>query len=616
MSLLMDALKKADEIQKDTAIPLDKTYDISAINGDSDPLSLEIIDGDMPTTSSLNSESSPIEWHDELLEDFKEIDSTAPLFEVEQTDNFPDKEELLEDFKEIDSTTPLFEVEQTDNFPDKELEVEREKFRGTTDNWDEEILPQFQADNEENTNPIKFAEEAPWNDSVNTNSGEDIRLRDDDFKDDTLEPTQATIDSQTSDISPPNEEQPIEFKTEGTAQRIDEKHNSFETVNTPHSKEAQRVLAASTQSGSSNSTFFLLGILVVLLVGMGAGYYYIQSTFSGSSILIQPGSRGMASARDARSAEETTSRQASKTQSPMSPVKANEQPAQNSPYSTLETLSKMFQETSTIAKSTQEVQQVQQKTPIEEAEVRQYPMGSEELASGQDKHTVSPMLVQQPPHNEMPLREELSTPQKTSGIKILHKTVTSRMKTELSKGYSAFQQGDDRAAQRAYTRALRKEPNNRDALLGIAAVNLRMGNTQTAQQRYRQVLQLYPQEPYAQVGLINTLDHFSPETESQLKVLLEQAPQSAYLHFSLGNIYASQRRWAHAQQAYFDALRYDKKQANYAYNLAISLDHLNQPRVALTYYQRALKLAAQNHKVSFNAQTVQKRVRTLKAHIR
>ena len=604
MSLLMDALKKADEIQKDTAIPLDKTYDISAINGDSDPLSLEIIDidDDIPTTYSLTSDSppdsSPIEWHDELLEDFKEIDSTTPLFEVEQTDSLPDKE--------------------------VEVDHKSEPLRDSTDNWGDDILPQFQADNEENanpikfaeeeswndnvnTNPIKFAEEAPWNDSVNTNSGEDIGLLDDDFKDDTLEPTQATVDSKTSDISPSNEELPIEFKTDVTARRINEKHNAFETVNTPRPKDAQRVLATSTQSGSSNSTVFLLGILAVLLVVMGAGYFYIQSTFPTSSILIQTGSRGMASAPDSRPVEETTnSRQVLKTQSHISPVKGNEQPAQSSPYS-LEALNQMVQGTSTTAKPTQEVKQ---NTPIEEAEVPQ--MGSEELASGR---MVLPMQVQQSPHNGMPLKEEPLTPQKTSGINIFHKTATSQMKTELSKGYSAFQQGDDRAAQRAYTRALRKDPDNRDALLGIAAVNLRMGNTQTAQQRYRQVLQLYPQEPYAQMGLINTLDHFSPETESQLKVLLEQAPQSAYLHFSLGNVYASQKRWAQAQQAYFDALRYDKNQANYAYNLAISLDHLNQPRTALTYYQKTLKLA-QNQKISFNTQTVLKRVRTLKVYTR
>jgi tetratricopeptide (TPR) repeat protein len=607
MSLLMDALKKADEIQKDTAIPLDKTYDISTINGDSDPLSLEIIEDDMPTTSSLtsdsSSDSSPIEWNEELLEDFKEIDSTMPHFEVKQTDNLSDKEEV-------------------------EVDHKNEPFRGITDNWDNDILPQFKADNEENTNSIKnekninsikFAEEASWNDSINTNYGEDEdiglynnNLKDNNFKDNTLEPTKITVNNQTSDISSPNEEQlTTELKTEVTAQRLDEKHNSFETVNTPRPKDAQRVLAASTQSGSSNSTGFLLGILVVLLIVMGAGYYYIQLTFPASSILLQSGSRGMASTRDYRSAEETRSRQTSKTQSPMSPVKANEETAQSSPYS-LEALNKMIQGTSTIVKPTEEVTQ---NPLIEEAEVRKS-MGSEEFASVQDKHTVFPIQVQESPHNGMPLREEPSTPQKTSGIHILHKTATSRMKTELSKGYSAFQQGDDRAAQRAYTRVLRKDPDNRDALLGIAAVNLRMGNTQTAQQRYRQVLQLYPQEPYAQVGLINTLDHFSPETESQLKILLEQTPQSAFLHFSLGNVYASQRRWAQAQQAYFDALRYDKKQANYAYNLAISLDHLNQPRTALTYYQRALKLAAQNQMVSFNAQTVQKRVGTLMAHTR
>ena len=125
-------------------------------------------------------------------------------------------------------------------------------------------------------------------------------------------------------------------------------------------------------------------------------------------------------------------------------------------------------------------------------------------------------------------------------------------------------------------------------------------------------MQLYPQDTYAQVGLINTLEHLSPETESQLKLLLEQAPQSAYIHFNLGNLYASQKRWAQAQQAYFNALHYDTNQANYAYNLAISLDHLNQPQMALTYYQRTLQFAP-NQPIHFNSQAVLKRIQTLMA---
>ena len=43
-----------------------------------------------------------------------------------------------------------------------------------------------------------------------------------------------------------------------------------------------------------------------------------------------------------------------------------------------------------------------------------------------------------------------------------------------------------------------------------------------------------------------------------------------------------------AQQAYFEAYRLESDNADYMYNLAVSLDQLKQPKLALDYYQKAL----------------------------
>jgi len=187
--------------------------------------------------------------------------------------------------------------------------------------------------------------------------------------------------------------------------------------------------------------------------------------------------------------------------------------------------------------------------------------------------------------------------------------------TELSNAYAAFQSGDNKAAQKAYNNVLQQDQNNRDALLGLAALALRGGDRHRAQQYYQSLLQKYPQDTLAQVCLINTLDQHAPASETQLKLILAQTPQSAYIHFSLGTLYAKQGRWAAAQQAFLNALAFDKKQADYAYNLAVSSDHLNQSRLALTYYQQALQLAQNQPVVNFNPQAVQKRVQTLNAFI-
>lgn len=52
------------------------------------------------------------------------------------------------------------------------------------------------------------------------------------------------------------------------------------------------------------------------------------------------------------------------------------------------------------------------------------------------------------------------------------------------------------------------------------------------------------------------------------------------------------QRRAEAQQSYFTAASGDAEQPDYAYNLAVSLERLKQPRAAAAHYRRALELAA------------------------
>ena len=79
---------------------------------------------------------------------------------------------------------------------------------------------------------------------------------------------------------------------------------------------------------------------------------------------------------------------------------------------------------------------------------------------------------------------------------------------------------------------------------------------------------------------------------------------------ALGNHYAVQARWSDAQAAYFKAYSADAGEPDYAYNLAVSLDQLHQPKLALEYYRRALALAA-NRAVGFNSAQVEARIREL-----
>lgn len=160
-------------------------------------------------------------------------------------------------------------------------------------------------------------------------------------------------------------------------------------------------------------------------------------------------------------------------------------------------------------------------------------------------------------------------------------------------GYQAYQAGDLAAARTGYERALATDPGNRDALLGLAAVETRAQNTAAAEALYRRVLRADPRDPHAQAGLLSLRpDSADPiATESRIKSLIANEPDSAALQFTLGGQYAQQGRWPEAQQAYFKAFAADPENPDFAYNLAVSLDHLRQPKLALEYYRRAIALA-------------------------
>lgn len=160
-------------------------------------------------------------------------------------------------------------------------------------------------------------------------------------------------------------------------------------------------------------------------------------------------------------------------------------------------------------------------------------------------------------------------------------------------GYAAYVTGDLATARSEYQQALRDEPANRDALLGLGALDVRAGRYESAEGLYLRVLQADPRDAQAQAALIALRSGRSDPlaTESRVKTLLAAEPAAHALNFALGNQLALQNRWGEAQQEYFKAYTAEPDNADFAYNLAVSLDHLRQNRQALDYYQRAIGLA-------------------------
>jgi Flp pilus assembly protein TadD len=192
-----------------------------------------------------------------------------------------------------------------------------------------------------------------------------------------------------------------------------------------------------------------------------------------------------------------------------------------------------------------------------------------------------------------------------TGVDVHRKVATDTVTPALLDAYQAYQRGDYITAALGYREVLNKDAHNRDALLGLAAIAQQQGKDETAQQYYRQLLVLDPRDPAAQAALMT----YSPDadnTESRLKLLLAEQPRSGALHFALGNYYAEQSGWGDAQQYYFNAHTLEPSNAQFTFNLAVSLDHLGQRKLAAQYYQQALQLDASGNSGFDHAQAQQR----------
>jgi tetratricopeptide (TPR) repeat protein len=204
-----------------------------------------------------------------------------------------------------------------------------------------------------------------------------------------------------------------------------------------------------------------------------------------------------------------------------------------------------------------------------------------------------------------------------SPIQITRSTTISSPDMQMMSAWAAYQQGNFSSARDAYREYLIRNPDNRDALLGLAASAMQVNDIQLARQAYARLLVLNPRDPLARTGLLDTTAYSDPiQRESELKSLRNDHPDIAGISYSLGTLYAEQQRWREAQEAFYDALLLARTQGtgpvspDYAFSLAVALERINQPLAALSFYREAQALA-QLSPAGFDPQVLAQRLRTL-----
>ena len=182
----------------------------------------------------------------------------------------------------------------------------------------------------------------------------------------------------------------------------------------------------------------------------------------------------------------------------------------------------------------------------------------------------------------------------------------------LADAYGALNSGNLEAAQKLYNQVLKSDPRSTEALLGLAAIATQQGDRDASMRNYIKVIELDPRNGLAQAGLLSVMGSADPASaETRVKQLIARDPNSAFLYFTLGNTYIDQSRWPDAQQAFFQAHHLQPDNPDYAYNLAIALEHIGQPKPALEYYRRAVQLATARGHSNFSPDAVLARINRL-----
>jgi len=178
-----------------------------------------------------------------------------------------------------------------------------------------------------------------------------------------------------------------------------------------------------------------------------------------------------------------------------------------------------------------------------------------------------------------------------AAIVIKRKRMPSTVLSQLNEAYGALLGNDLLQAERVYKRVLKQWPKQLDALLGLANIESQRGFTSSARDLYEKVLRIDETNSIAQIGLLQSYDQQDAMSRQQvLEELITTYESNPEAHLALAHALAEQSKWKAAQASYFKAFSLSPNNTVYAYNLAVSLDRLDQYSAAVTYYKKTLSL--------------------------
>lgn len=183
----------------------------------------------------------------------------------------------------------------------------------------------------------------------------------------------------------------------------------------------------------------------------------------------------------------------------------------------------------------------------------------------------------------------------------------------LDNAYRAMEAGQLEAAAMLYKRVIYADPENKDALFGLASVYQRTGQLPQARATYSKLLSLDPENWPAMNNFLVLAAEESPDHAiEEFKRLMRTNPEFAPIPAQVGMIYYRQKKYDDAANFLVKAIQLDPSNLSYRFNLAVIYDRLGRSRSAARLYQQLLEAADQGMELPESPDKIQQRL----SHIR
>lgn len=185
---------------------------------------------------------------------------------------------------------------------------------------------------------------------------------------------------------------------------------------------------------------------------------------------------------------------------------------------------------------------------------------------------------------------------------------------ELNRAYTALNNGDTTVAAETYRNILQTEPNNEDALFGLAATYHRLGDLDRARPYYAQLLKINPNH---REGLINFLalvsDEAPQEALAELERLEQRNPEFSPIPAQQAALLMKSGYPDQAREKMLRAIELAPDNLTYKYNLAIMLDRQGNYTDASALYRLLIDASLKGQKIPAPLDTIQKRLNYIAA---